>query len=143
MPRRVQLTTELRRKRPSLPVFLVVPAETVRAWGLAGTAVIEGTANGVSFGRRSIKAWGRGADCWFIEFTQRFCDQAQLRVGETVVIEFSLADTSPPPELAAHFSMECGLEAAWERWSERDRREAGEHIRAAKQPATCNQQPAT
>jgi hypothetical protein len=132
----VRLSTRLQRKDPRLPVYVVIAGRQVRAWGLAGTTVIEGTASGFPFGRRTIKAWGKDTDDWFIEFTSPFCKTARLKVGDAVVLELQLADASMPEELAAILSKRKSLAAAWLRLSESARRDAGEHIRAAKAKAT-------
>jgi hypothetical protein len=108
----------------------------VQPWGLTGTTVVEGTANGVPFGRRTIKAWGKGADDWFIEFTAPFCKAASLSVGDRVALEFQIADASTPPELEKVLLRTKSVAAAWLALSDRERREAAEHVRAAKAPAT-------
>ena len=132
----VQISTQLQRKDPRLPVYVVIPSHHLKPWGLTGTTVIEGSANGYPFGRRTIKAWGKGRDEWFIEFTAAFCKTASLQVGDRVDLEIQLADTSTPQELESILSQSKSLEAAWLALSERERRDAGEHIRAAKAPAT-------
>ena len=131
-----RLSTRLERKDPRLPVYVVIPDRYVQPWGLAATAVIEGTANGFSIGRRTIKAWGNGSDDWFVEFTAPFCRTARLNVGDRVVLEIQLADASTPKELESILSKSKSLAAAWRALSEGERRNAGEHIRAAKAEAT-------
>jgi hypothetical protein len=131
-----QLSTRLQRKDPSLPVYVVIPGRHVQRWGLTGTTVIEGKANGVPFGRRTIKAWGKGTDDWFVEFTAPFCKAASLSVGDRIALELQIADVSAPPELGRILSKKRNVAAAWLALSERERRDAGEHIRAAKAPAT-------
>jgi bacteriocin resistance YdeI/OmpD-like protein len=132
----VRLSTRLQRKDPSLPVYVVIPGRHVQPWGLTGTTVIEGTANGVSFGRRTIKAWGKGADDWFVEFTAPFCKAAGFSVGDRIALELQIADASTPPGLEEILSKSKHVAAAWLALSERERRDAGEYIRAAKAPAT-------
>lgn len=132
----VQLSTRLQRKDPGLPVYVVIPSRHVQPWGLTGTTVIEGTANGFPFGRRTIKAWGKGSDDWFVELTAPFCKTAHLNVGDRVVLELQLADASTPSELESILSKSKRLEAAWLALTDRERRDAGEYIRAAKARAT-------
>jgi hypothetical protein len=134
--RKVRLTTRLQRKDPRLPVYVVIPANSVKGWALAGTTVVEGSANGVAFGRRNIKAWGKGSTDWFIEFTAPFCKTAELAVGDEIAVELQLADASTPAELLGLFEGNTRLAAAWAALSDSARRDAGEHIRAAKSPAT-------
>jgi hypothetical protein len=132
----MKLTAQLQRKDPSLPVFVVIPGKHVRPWDLDGTTVIEGTANGHDFGRRTLKAWGKGSDDWFVEFTAPFCKTAGLGVGDKLALELRLADTSTPKELERLLSKNRSLKAAWSARSDRERREASEHVRAAKTEAT-------
>jgi hypothetical protein len=132
----VEVSTQLQRKDPRLPVYVVIPGRYVQPWDLSGTAVIEGTANGIPFGRRTLKAWGKGTDDWFVEFTSPFCKVASLGVGDPVSLNIRLADTSTPQELKTIFLKRNGLEVAWLALSERERRDACEHIRAAKKQAT-------
>ncbi len=135
-PSEVTLSTRLQRKDPRLPVFVLIPGRCVRAWKLTGTAVIEGSANEHSFGRRTLKAWGKGTDDWFMEFTTPFCETAGLSVGATVRLSIRLADASTPPELERILWQSQDLNAAWSALSERQRREAREHIRATRTQAT-------
>jgi hypothetical protein len=46
----VEVSTQLQRKDPRLPVYVVIPGRYVQPWDLSGTTVIEGTANGIPFG---------------------------------------------------------------------------------------------
>jgi hypothetical protein len=131
----VRLATRLERKDPSLPVYVVISGRHVQPWGLTGTTAVEGTANGFLFGRRTIKAWGKGSDKWFVELTAPFCKTARLKVGDRVVLELQLADASTPKELESLLAKNKRLRAAWLALSERMRRDAGEHIRAAKTQA--------
>jgi hypothetical protein len=132
----VRLSARLQRKAPSLPVYVAIPGRHVQPWGLTGTTVVEGSANGFPFGRRTIKAWGKGADDWFIEFTAPFCKAASLSVGDRIALELQVADSATPPELEKILSRTKSMTAAWLALSERERRDASEHIRAARTPAT-------
>jgi len=135
-PSEVCLSAKLQRKDPSLPVYLVIADRHIRHWNLSGTSVIEGTANGVPFGRRTIKSWGKGGDDWFVELTSSFCTSARLNVGDTVSLNIKLADMSTPEELESLFSGKKDIEYAWTALSESQRRAASEHIRAAKTQST-------
>lgn len=133
---KVNVSTRLERKDPRLPVYVVIPGRHVKLWHLARTTVIEGTANGFSFGRRTIKAWGKGSDDWFVELTSSFCKTAQLNVGDRVVLELQPADASIPVELENILSKNKGLTASWRALSDSQRRDASEYIRAAKAQVT-------
>lgn len=132
----VKVCARLERKDPRLPVYVLIPARRVDRWRLAGTTVIEGTANGWPFGRRTIKAWGKGSGDWFVEFTASFCSSAGLNVGDHVALALRLADASTPVELENILARDRNLAVAWQALSDRQRRDAGEHVRAAKTPAT-------
>jgi hypothetical protein len=136
MPPEVRVTTRLQRKDPGLPVYVVIPGRHLRPWGLAGTTVVEGSANGRALGRRTIKAWGKGSDDWFVELTAPFCRTACLTVGDRVVLALRLADASVPEELQRELSQDRRVASAWRALSERGRRDAGERIRAARTAAT-------
>ena len=133
---KIRLCARLQRKDPRLPVYVVIPGSKVQAWALTGTTVIEGSANGVAFGRRNIKAWGKDSTDWFVEFTAPFCKTAMLAVGDELTLELQLADAATPPELERILAGNQRLTAAWQALSDSARRDAGEHIRAAKNEAT-------
>jgi hypothetical protein len=130
------LSAKLQRKDPGLPVFVVIPDKVVAPWKIGGTTIVEGTANGHCFGRRTIKPWGKGIDAWFVEFTATICKAAGLAVGETIALELWPADSSTPEELDTLISASKGLSRSWSKLTERQRREASEHIRAAKNSST-------
>jgi len=132
----MKLSIPLQRKDPRLPVYVVIPNRHVQSWNLYGTTVIEGTANGFPIGRRTIKAWGKGTDDWFVEFTASFCKTANLHVGDIVSLDVEVADMSVPQELQDILLKSKCLEITWQALSESDRRVACEHIRAAKTQAT-------
>ena len=133
---RATLTSKLLRKDPRLPVYVVIPGKIVASWNLSETSVVEGTANGHSFGRRNLKAWGKGTDDWFLEFTAPFCQAAGLTVGDSLALVFSRADGSPPEEIESLLRDSKSLSKAWSRLSDSQRRGASEHVRAAKTLAT-------
>jgi Bacteriocin-protection, YdeI or OmpD-Associated/Domain of unknown function (DUF1905) len=133
---RASLTSKLLRKDPRLPVYVVIPGAVIAAWALTGTTVVEGTANGHSFGRRNLKAWGKGTDDWFLDFTAPFCQTAGLAVGDSLTLVFSRADESPPVEIDTLLRASDVLKEAWSRLTDSQRRDASEHVRAAKTSAT-------
>ncbi len=132
---RLRLIADLQRKDPRLPVFVVIPGSLLAPWRLAATSIVEGTANGHAFGRRTLKAWGKGSDDWFIEFTAPFCKTSALQPGDRFVLELALADMSMPEELQRALRADQRLEAAWLSLSASEQRQAGEHVRAARSEA--------
>lgn len=141
--RTLRLSASIQRKSPRLPVYVFIPGAHLASWGLTRTSIIEGTANGHGFGRRTIKAWGQGSDAWFVEFTASFCKAAGLKDGDPVELEISLAETSMPDELNRSLMGERGLADAWSKLPERQKREAAEYVRAAKNQATRDRRAAS
>jgi uncharacterized protein YdeI (YjbR/CyaY-like superfamily) len=66
-----------------------------------------------------------------------------LKVGDRVALELRLADASTPMELESLIAKNKSLRAAWLELSERERRDAGEHIRAGKGQATRDRRAAS
>jgi hypothetical protein len=130
------LSSKLLRKDPRLPVYAVIPGKLLSAWRLTGTTVVEGTANGYSFGRRNLKAWGKESDDWFLEFTAPFCEAAGLSVGDNLSLAFSRADEAPPAEIQSLLSGSKDLAKSWSRLTDSQRRDASEQVRAAKTEPT-------
>jgi hypothetical protein len=126
----------LLRKDPRLPVYVVVPGKIVASWKLTGTVVVEGTANGHLFGRRNLKAWGKGTGDWFLEFTAPYCQSAGLNVGDSLYLAFSRADESTPAEIDSLLRGSKSLSRAWSGLSDSQRRDASEHVRAARNAST-------
>lgn len=78
-----------------------------------------------------------------MEFTSPFCRTAGLSVHDLVSLNIQLADTSTPQELQSIFVKSNELEVAWLALPERERSDAGEHIRAAKTQVTRERRAAT
>jgi hypothetical protein len=134
---RVTFVAKLERKHPKLPVYVVVPVASARALELQATAVVEGTANGQFFGRRTIKPWDSSEDSpWFVEFTTPFCTQASLEVGNTLELVLWLADPALPVELESALNQSRALLEAWRKLSDYTRRSSAEHVHAGKSAAT-------
>jgi hypothetical protein len=134
---RVTFVAKLERKHPKLPVYVVVPVERARALKLQATAVVEGTANGHLFGRRTIKPWDSSEHShWFVEFTTPFCTQASLKVGNNLELVLWLADPALPVELETALNQSQALREAWNNLSDYTRRSSAEHVHAGKSLAT-------
>lgn len=129
---RVLFTAHLRRKDPRLPVYFVVPGAAAESLGVKSTSVVETAINGHALGRRTMKAWGKGLDDWFVELPAPLMKSADLHVGDSIEVELQRADTSLPQELKREFSQHIALEVSWSKLTERQRREACEHVRSAK-----------
>lgn len=136
-PHAITFTATLQRKAPRLPVYVVVPHDTIAPWQLEATTVVEGTANGVTMGRRTIKRWDASAKAaWFIEFTAPFCQRAGISVGDRVTVVIVRAAADVPVELGAALAQAPAARAAWDELSGAKQRAVMEHVRAGQSAAT-------
>ena len=134
MSKSLSLTVVIERKHPRLPRFIVLPSAVVRPWGLKMTTVVEGTLNGASIGRRTIKRWDD--DRWFIEIPEPLCQRAKVETGATAALEIRPASNELPKELAQLVSQDARARAAWNRLSPSRQRMLREYVAAAKTPET-------
>ena len=132
----VRVRTEVERKDPSLPRFVVVPAARVAAWKLQETTVVEVALEGVPLGRRSLKRWGSDRDVWFLDLTEAHCRRAGVDTGDRVEVEIRMADTALPEELRTILASDSDARAAWDGMTASARRRFAEHVRAGKAPET-------
>lgn len=126
----VNLWCEVERKDRRLPRFLVVPAERLEGWKLAGTTVVEATVNAVAVGRRSLKRWDD--DRWFIELAQPMCARAGVDTGDRVKLSLRMASDDLPEELATLLATHRRAQAAWARLTPAQQRMLREEVLAAK-----------
>lgn len=131
----IRLRTELQRKDPRLPVFIRIPGETLAGWKLDDWATVEGTLDGHSFGRRTVKDWGKGSPDWFVEFLKPYLEAADLKPGDTVEVELRLADMTIPREMATRMKSDPDFARAYDALIPNHRRKAIEHYLEAKSPA--------
>jgi hypothetical protein len=131
----IRLRTELQRKDPRLPVFIRIPGETLAGWKLDDWATVEGTLDSHSFGRRTIKDWGKGSPDWFVEFLKPYLEAANLKPGDTVEVELRLADMTMPHEVATRMKSDPDFARAYDALIPNHRRKAIEHYLEAKSPA--------
>ncbi len=131
----IRFRTELQRKDPSLPVFIRISGEVVAPWQLTDWATVEGSLDGHTFGRRTIKDWGKDSPDWFIEFLKPYLDAASLRPGDAVDVELRLADMTVPAEMAERMKSDPAFASAYEALISNHKRKAIEHYLEAKTPA--------
>ena len=134
MSKSLSLTVVIERKHPRLPRFVVVPSAVVRPWGLKMTTAVEGTLNGASIGRRTIKRWDD--DRWFIEIPEPLCVRAKVDTGSAAALEIRVASNGLPKELQQLISNDAQARAAWNRLSPSQQRMLKEHVVAAKTAQT-------
>jgi hypothetical protein len=127
-----EFSAELARHHPDLPVYLLVPPETVARFGATGTFVVGASVNGLDIGRRSVKPWGEGR--WFLELTKAHCTALSVEEGDAVQVRRQTVPQTPP-DLEAAIRAD-GLTDAWTAVSEAQRRAVSEEVFAAKRPAT-------
>lgn len=130
------LRATIERKHPSLPRFVVVPAEALAPWALDGTTVVEVALAGVDIGRRALKRWGPERDVWFMDLTAPQCRAAGVDVGDTVELRLRRADEGLPAELQAVLSGSARARAMWDAWPPGRRRQAAEAVRSARRTET-------
>ena len=132
----VRFGAVVKRKSASLPRFVVVPAEVLAPWQLQGTTVVEVTLGGAVLGRRSLKHWGKGRDCWFFDLTAAQCRRGHVETGDRASVELRQASTDLPSELLSLLESDATARRGWSSLTAARRRMLAEHVRAAKQSET-------
>ena len=130
----IELEAVIERKKPELPRFIVIPSPLLASWKLLGTTALEGTLNGVSLGRRSVKPWD--AERWFLEIPEPLCRQAGVDTGDTVRLVLSVAPEEMPGELTEILESDPEAMTRWWRMTASQQRMLREDVLAAKTAAT-------
>ena len=104
-------------------------------WKLNETTVVEGSINGVEFGRRSLKRWD-DRNCWWIDLPEPLCKKAGLETGDKVTLVIRLASEDLPNELTELLKRNSIAKASWEKLTKARQRMLREEIFAAKSTAT-------
>jgi hypothetical protein len=130
----IEVTARIERKLPTLPRYVVVPAEAVAPWGLAATTTVDVAVNDVYAGRLSLKKWDD--DRWFLNISEAVCRRLGIDTGERVLLEIRLASTALPAELEKLLSENSEARARWDALTEPQRRMTREEIHRATNPAT-------
>lgn len=126
----------VRRKDASLPRYIKAPASFVAAWGRSATTPVEVTLDGIDVGRRNLKPWGHGRDCWFLELPDRLCHRARVDTGVEVAVTLRLASTTLRIELVSLIHDSSEAKRQWEALTSSQQRMLADHVRDAKRPAT-------
>ena len=130
----LELEALVERKAPALPRFVVVPAERLARWSLAGTTVVEGRLGTTDLGRRTVKRWD--PERWFLELPAALCRRAGVETGDRVRLILRRAPTEPPPELARLLEEDPVAREAWEGLTRSRQRMLREHVASAAKPET-------
>jgi len=130
----VDLTVTIERKHRRLPRYIVVPVETLARWNPTQTLTIEGTMNGHSLGRRSLKKWDDSR--WFIDLPEPICKRAGVDVGDHVFLHFKIASEELPQELSTLIAHNHKAQRVWQSFTAGAKRMIRENIAAAKLATT-------
>lgn len=129
----IELTVELRRKDPGLPVYFEVPSIAI-PWQLEGTTTVEVTLAGVSAGRRSLKPWTD--EKWFIDVPKPVLEKVGATAGDHVAMTLRLASTALPTELSELIRGSPQAASRWQALSASRQRALREHVGDAKKANT-------
>lgn len=128
----LKLIVRIERKHAEMPAFVVVPATRLARWKLAATATVEGTLDGVSLGRRSLKRWDD--ERWFIELRSQLLDAVGKSPGDRATLVIERASAALPAELQKLIDTDPVARACWESRTEAQRRMLREEVFALKSP---------
>lgn len=130
----IRLETLVERHHPEMPRYVTLPSSALEAWKLEGTTTVEGALDGRTFGRRSLKPWGR--DRWFVDLPNRWCQKEGVRTGDRVELTLEIAPTELPEELVEVLSASARATTRWNAMTASQQRMLREHVRSAKRPET-------
>lgn len=131
----IRVKSVVERHHAGLPRLVTIPLPSVAKWGLSVTTTVEGTINGTTLGRRSIKRWNE-RKCWWIDLPEPLCRKAGVEVGDRVDVELRVAEEKLPDELAKLLHSKLAAKRAWESLTPAQQRMLREDVAAAKRPET-------
>jgi hypothetical protein len=131
----IRVTSTVIRHHPQLSRLVTIPIAKVGPWKLTGTTIVEGTINGTSLGRRSLKRWDE-RKCWWIDLPEPLCKKANLDTGDEVKLVINLASEDLPEELKQLLAENKTAAAKWKTLTAAQQRMLREEIFAAKSSAT-------
>jgi hypothetical protein len=134
-PKEIELTSVVTRHTPQFSRLVTIPMDTILAWKIEHTTIIEGTINGVDLGRRSLKRW-EDRHCWWIDLPEPLCKKANLEIGVQVHLIIRLASDELPEDLAALLKTNPIAKRRWEKLTQAQQRMLREEIFAAKTSQT-------
>jgi len=127
------VTTTVSRHMPQFSRLATIPLEAVAPWKLTQTTVVEGTINGVDFGRRSMKRWD-DRNCWWVDLPEALCKKAKIDDGDEVQLKLSLASEDLPVELEQLITTNKSAKTRWDKMTTAQQRMLREEVFAAKSP---------
>jgi hypothetical protein len=125
------ITTTVTRHMPQFSRLATIPLDKVAPWKLDQTTVVEGTINGVEFGRRSLKRWD-DRNCWWIDLPDALCKKAKIDTGDEVELNIRLASEELPEELQKLLAENKSAKARWDKMTTAQQRMLREEVLAAK-----------
>jgi uncharacterized protein DUF5990/bacteriocin resistance YdeI/OmpD-like protein len=129
----LELVVRIEHKHAGMPAFAVVPASDVAKWKLTATTTVEGTLDGHSMGRRSLKRWDD--ERWFIELRRDFLGAVGKSPGDRATLVITRASAALPAELQALVDADPEARRRWESRTEAQKRMLREEVLAVKSPA--------
>jgi hypothetical protein len=129
----LKLVVRIERKHADMPAFVVVPAAKLASWKLAVTTTVEGTLDGVSIGRRSLKRWDD--ERWFLELRRESLAAAGRSPGDRATLVIRRASAEIPAELQRLIDGDAQARKHWESRTEAQKRMLREEVLAAKSSA--------
>jgi hypothetical protein len=106
------------------------------SWNLEGTTPVEVVIDGTNVGRRNLKHWGKGRDCWFIDLTDPICRQANVDTGSLIRLELKRTSQALPVEISELLTSSKEARRAWEARTPGRRRMLVDYVLSAKHGAT-------
>ena len=134
-PKQINVTSTVIRHNPQFARLVTIPLDLVAPWKLDRTTVVEGTINGIDFGRRTLKRWDE-RQCWWIDLPDPLCKKVKIDVGDQVELNLTLASEELPEELKTLLSKNLAAKARWEKLTSAQQRMLREEIFAAKSSET-------
>ena len=132
--KQIEVTSTVIRHNPQFSRLVTISLDTIAAWKLDQTTVVEGTINGIDFGRRSLKRWD-DRQCWWIDLPEPLCKKVGLETGDEVKLLFRIASEELPEELKQLLQQNSAANDRWEKLTKAQQRMLREDIFAAKTSA--------
>jgi len=133
--KQIEVVSTVIRHNPQFAPLVTIPIDGIAPWKLLETTVVEGTINGIDFGRRSLKRWD-DRQCWWIDLPEPLCKKVGLETGDEVKLLFRIASEELPEELKQLLQQNSAANDRWERLTKAQQRMLREDIFAAKTSAT-------
>jgi hypothetical protein len=132
--KQIEVVSTVIRHNPQFAPLVTISIDGIAPWKLLETTVVEGTINGIDFGRRSLKRWDE-RQCWWMDLPEQLCKKAGLETGDDVKLSIRIASEDLPEELKQLLQKDSTANARWEKLTKAQQRMLREEIFAAKTSA--------